>query len=600
MTVNITGEYRVDHTFVLDARDSGRENAEVIYRAAPGAKPVISGAIRVDNWSLQDAKLNIWRAYVGPRSTRQLYVNGERATRARTEPYPATFAPSGIGYHFVGSGTMPVWSNYSSIEAVTVTQWKMMRCPVRRIFGTDVEMQQPCWNNANVYRATPPAKPLWNFQLLSHFENAYEFLDEPGEWYLDSERGWLFYIPREGEDLATVDVEMPAVEVLVDGQGERERPIHHLRFEGITFTYATWLAPNGPNGYVADQSGLLVVGDGHRPNVIGHDPDVVPTPGNVRFRYAQNVTFAGNAFSHLGGVALEFGTGSQSNEIVGNTFDDISSGAIVLGGVAKVDHHPPTPTDLTRDNHVANNLIHATGRDYFDTAGIFLGFTTRSLVEHNDIVDVPWAGIAIGWGWGLVDPGSFPGLPGAYSGEWGNYTTPTASQGNIIVHNRIENFLMELWDGGAIYTQGQQGTSILDGELIAWNVASGKRKDAGGNTFYTDGGSRYVTLLENVSYDNPQGVTDFGPCGLASSLSLCFLHLPYGSDMGGCVPYGDLVFMGNYWVNWTFYNVCPYKDYPVNVAFVGNQLITDKSQVPQWILDSAGRQTSKHRPAGRR
>src|SRR5215470_9805806 len=95
--VNISGEYRLDRPFVLDARDSGRENADVVYRAAPGAKPVISGAIRVDNWSLQDSKLNIWRAYVGPRSTRQLYVNGERAMRARTEPSLATFAPSGIG-----------------------------------------------------------------------------------------------------------------------------------------------------------------------------------------------------------------------------------------------------------------------------------------------------------------------------------------------------------------------------------------------------------------------------------------------------------------------------------------------------------------------
>ena len=89
-------------------------------------------------------------------------------------------------------------------------------------------------------------------------------------------------------------------------------------------------------GYVADQSGLLLVGDGHRPNVIGHDPNVVPTLGNVRFSYAQNVTFSANTFTHLGGVALEFGTGSQSNEITDNTFDDISAAAIVLGGVAKV------------------------------------------------------------------------------------------------------------------------------------------------------------------------------------------------------------------------------------------------------------------------
>ena len=58
---------------------------------------MISGAIRVSNWSLHDAKLNIWRTYVGPRATRQLYVNGVRAVRARSESYPAGFAPDGIG-----------------------------------------------------------------------------------------------------------------------------------------------------------------------------------------------------------------------------------------------------------------------------------------------------------------------------------------------------------------------------------------------------------------------------------------------------------------------------------------------------------------------
>jgi hypothetical protein len=96
---------------------------------------------------------------------------------------------------------------------------------------------------------------------------------------------------------------------------------------------------------------------------------------------------------------------------------------------------------------------------------------------------------------------------------WGLYETPTTSRGNRILNNRIHNFLMELWDGGAIYSLGQQGTSAADGELIAGNVAYGKRPAAGGNIFYTDGGSRYVTLFENVSFDNPVGVSDFGRAG---------------------------------------------------------------------------------------
>jgi len=99
--------------------------------------------------------------------------------------------------------------------------------------------------------------------------------------------------------------------------------------------------------------------------------------------------------------------------------------------------------------------------------------------------------------------------------------------------------LQKLWDGGAIYTTGFQGTSVENGQFIAWNVVLNKRPLAGGNTFYTnytDGGSRFVTLRENVSLDNPQGFVDFGPCLKASSSEeLCLTTgiVPYGADMGG-------------------------------------------------------------------
>ena len=57
-----------------------------------------------------------------------------------------------------------------------------------------------------------------------------------------------------------------------------------------------------------------------------------------------------------------------------------------------------------------------------------------------------------------------------------------------------------------------------------------------GNTFYTDGGSRYVTLFENVSFDNPQGVTDFGPCGLPSELPLCAIGLSSAAGQCSSLP----------------------------------------------------------------
>lgn len=629
------GTYRLPATLVLDSRDSGKNGGQVVYRAEAGAHPVLSGAVQVQGWSLVDPALNIYRAYAGRCASRQLYVNGKRATRARTEPYPAGFRPLFFeilgtpftgGIEYIPTDLNPrrwrdpsTWTNPQDVEAVIITQWKMMRVPLDSVtpypdFDDPITpglktglivMQEPAWKNANVFLDSSTLQPgIWSFWQVTRFENAYEFLDEPGEWYLDRSSGWLYYIPRPGEGMATADVELPVLEVLVDGRGELGSPIAHLRFEGLTFSCATWLDPSGNDGYVPDQSGFRLIGEGHPFNIIGHDPDVVRTPGNVRFRFAKGITFHGNIFEHMGAVALDFDTGSQKNRIAGNLFEDVSSAAIQLGGVSSDDHHPSYPEQVVLDNTIEDNLIRQTGRDYVDAAGILVGFSKNTTIRHNTIVDVPWSGIAVGWGWGLLDPGGFPGLPGARRGEWGTTTTPTPNSGNRILHNRFDTFLTALWDGGAVYTTGQQGTSLEDPLLLKGNVASGKRPQAGSNIFYSDGGTRYVRLEKNVSYDNPQGVTDFGPPPREgdplpySAVPSLLNGLPYGTDRGGCRTYGDLRYVANYWINPCFYDPCPFTEdgvsYPTDVTSIRTHEIRGPQDVPKDLLRAAG---VRNRPA---
>ena len=601
INVNIKGgTYRLSEPLVFSSQDSGASGAEITYKAASGETPVISGAARISGWSLHDAVLNIWQAQTSVNTStmpRQLYVNDVRATRARTVDYPNYYTPTSTGYAYsYVSGTdpqiPPVWENPTSVEAVTATQWKMMRCPVAKINNASVVvMQDPCWANANIY-----PEP-WNFQLLSWWENAYEFLDEPGEWYLNPVTKILYYIPLAGEDMGTADVELPVLETLLVAGGNATNPVSYINFNGLSFEYATWLAPNILDGYALDQSGFHLTGTGHSSNIIGHDPDTVRTPGNLSFLYAQNITFENNTVEHMGAVGLDFGMGSQNNRIINNTFGDISSTGIQLGGNTEEDARPTASSQLTRDNLISNNLIEYTGQEYWDTAGIYIGFTTRSTVEHNDINNVPWSGIAIGWGWALLDPGGFVGVPGGTPNMWGTFTTPTSAQGNMILHNHIQYFLEKLWDGGAIYSTGFQGTSMEDGQLIAWNVAENKSLLSGGNIFYTDGGSRYVTLLENVSLNNPQGYVDLGPCGKSSSFTeLCWATdiVPYGEDMGGCTPYGDLDFIQNYLRDsLDFYDICEniyFPNYPVGMSFIDNVKVSSCSDVPASILNQAGRQ----------
>jgi len=636
------GTYRLQQPLILDWRDSGKKDHNVVYSAAPGDNPIISGAIQVTNWTLSDVSLGIYMAQINPCQSRQLYVNGNRAERAQTPPYPPGFLPQWTsgGIEFIPTclPTPPectvdpqFWTNPQDIEAVIMTQWKMMRVPINTITPYNpptnglITLQEPAWTNANVYFDISTDKPgEWSFWQVTRFENALEFLTQPGQWYLNSALGYLYYIPLPGEDLSTADVELPILETLIVGQGTLEQPIHNIWFEGLTFNYATWLGPSTNDGYVSDQSGQLLVGPNHSPNFIGHDQNVVPTPGNLPFTFANKIVFYGNIFEHLGAVGLQFGPGSSNNIIDSNLFTDISSAAIELGAVTAMDSHPSNPAYILNNNLITNNLITSVANEYVDSAGIFVGFTQNTIIIQNTIVDVPWSGIAIGWGWGLLDVGSFPGLPHATSGMWGTITSPTPNYGCKILQNKIYSFLNVLWDGGAIYTTGQQGPSLSEGLLIEGNVAYGKLPNGGGNTFYTDGGSRYIQLQSNASYDNPIGITFYGPpprTGDPFILQYPLYYLqtgaPYGSDSGGCVTYGDIDYASNYWleapipaniityndlyhsllgfypyIGMGFFDPCPYTNngttYPINLSYENNKLISSIADIPASILSSAG------------
>ncbi len=82
-----------------------------------------------------------------------------------------------------------------------------------------------------------------------YLENALEFLDQPGEWYLDRSSGTLSYYPRPGEDLATAEVVAPTSTIRFWTSPARpESPVQNLHFRGIEVQHVDWPLP--PEGYV--------------------------------------------------------------------------------------------------------------------------------------------------------------------------------------------------------------------------------------------------------------------------------------------------------------------------------------------------------------
>jgi len=191
---------------------------------------------------------------------------------------------------------------------------------------------------------------LTNGKLPAYVENAFELLDQPGEWYLDRSAHTVYYRPRPGENLRWSDVEAPALEKLVAGDH-----VHDVAFRGLTFEYATWLTPSSPEGFSEIQAGYTNTG----PNgwstqglcqfvANGTCPYASWTrePGNVSISYGQRVEFADSTFTHLGAAGLELGDGSQDALVQGNVFTDISGNGVELGGTDLP--LPPTDEDVTR------------------------------------------------------------------------------------------------------------------------------------------------------------------------------------------------------------------------------------------------------------
>jgi len=222
------GTYRLADTFRLGPQDSGENGYDVVYQAAPGQQPVITGAKQVTGWSEYDSTKDIYRAAVpvGTESS-QLFVNGARAQRARSALNPSGFTLSGSSF-VTSDPSYASFTNQSQIQLVDDNDWKQMRCPLSSITatssgGSSLNVNPSCFadNNTAVPNAGFPfnGSGLPALNGISWIENAYQLLTQPGQFYLDSGAGYLYYIPLSGQSMATADVELPELQELVDLSG---------------------------------------------------------------------------------------------------------------------------------------------------------------------------------------------------------------------------------------------------------------------------------------------------------------------------------------------------------------------------------------------
>ena len=567
------GTYPLAAPLALTAADSG-----LSIKAAPGARVVLSGGTRVARWHLVDAKRSIWTAALPAQipAPRQIYVDGVRAIRAKgRSPVKLTMNEKGYSaesdllahwrhpedLEFVYTGGNGMWSEPS----VGLGSWTEPRCPVAAIHGTEVEMAEPCWTNStrrimlpSGVRSANLVGPVSVGKQPSFLENAYEFLGTPGQFYFDRSTRTLFYTPRTGEDLRKADVEVPTLESLLKIDGTDGAPVHDITIAGITFAYAGWQEPSSGEGFSEIQANYRVTGrDGASKQALctlvpgGNCPYAAwtPEPGNVTTHFADAIHFERDTFTHLGAAGLSITGGAHGNIVEGCIFTDISGNGLEL---ASVDTPAAPDTGFAIGNRIENNLFRNVGAEFHGGIPVVVGYARFTHIAHNQIDHVPYAGISIGWG-GWPDKIALPGVA-------------NRSTGNVIEKNRITRFMIDLSDGGGIYTQGRTGDTIADGERVEGNVIDDQFSS--GHAIYTDNGSAMITVRNNVMFN-----TNHDNWGSR--------HKDYYDGAKG-ENNDPLAIEGNWWQQGDPDSAAK------QVTESGNHIITALNQAPAELLTSAG------------
>ncbi|WP_433538476.1 RICIN domain-containing protein [Micromonospora sp. CA-249363] len=508
------GVYRLTSPLRLTAADSGTGGYQVIWRAAASARPTISGARAVTGWSLVDSGKNIWRASVpAGLDSRQLYVNGAIATRARTAVNRAdfTFTTSGMRFSNSALSYLNNVGNQSRVEVESVGSFTDRYSPVQSISGNFLTMQQPAWNN-NTFGFDTLSRPhrAGPFYLA----NAYEFLDSPGEWYLNPGNGQLNYIPLSGQNMNSVSVELPQLQSLVNVGGTYDAPAHHISFSGITFTGTSWLGPSSSNGFADQQTGAHIVGSWARPSDAltscqegcplfeATRPSWAQMPAAVQVSAANTISFSDSQFVNLGQTAIGIGNdanahasgvglGTSNITVTRSEIARNSAGGIVVGGVRADAHHPGDQRMVNRNVTISNNRVHDLGVEYRGVVSILTTYVSTSLVSQNEVYNMPYTGLSVGYGWGANDAGGSQHYAnrGLYNYQ-PRYTTATTASNNQVIGNYVHDVMQQMTDGGCIYTlSANPGGTINQNYCLRTNGWFG---------LYFDEGSRYYTARNNV------------------------------------------------------------------------------------------------------
>lgn len=399
--IYIRGEHYFDETFTMNETHSGKNGYNIIYTSWGTDKAIFTMAKKYTGFSLHDSTKNIWKTYVGTGArTRQAYFNEVKGIRSRTVGYLDNCELYQRKYYLCDNTELLDIAHPEDVDIVCHILWVNPVYKVKSIAELDgrVQIVPSDYFLNNQYRLTrTDCGKQTNRKMPSYLENAYEFLDQQGEWYLNEYDGFMYYIPRNGEDMETMECKIPFGEDLIDARGTSyDAKLTNVTFDNILFEGTTGLRVDEVGGYAPIQNGLLTgtreaSNDGKTGQSIG---------ASMHFERCENIIFSNNVIRHMGNTCLEFIDGAQYITIEGNEFYESSSHAILIDDVSLSGWRK----DKNQDNwceyiNINNNYIHHVARDYKTSAAVGIGYVRHADLSHNEISYVPNSGYHIGWDW---------------------------------------------------------------------------------------------------------------------------------------------------------------------------------------------------------
>ena len=489
------GTYYLNQPITVRPEDSGT-------RIVADGKVIISGGVKISGWK-KEGKLYVAEVpdFNGrPLEFRQMYVNGTKAVRARDvadfeDMHRIINVDKANETIYVPAKAVKKIVNAKYAEMVLHEMWCVANLRIKgiKMMGDSaaVTFHQP---ESHVHFMHPWPSPMVTtdgHNSAFYLTNAKELLDTEGEWYLDARASKVYYMPRKGENMAKAEVIVPAVETLLKVEGTPDEPVHDVIFEGITFSHATWMRPS-IYGHAPLQAGMYMIEayklrpKMERPNgdhKLDNQGWVGRPAAAVSLNCAENVSFTKCTFEHNASTGLDYHLYIKGGKVDRCTFRDIGGNGILAGGFSPEGfeaHKPYDPSDeriICTGLSITNNLITDVTNEDWGCVGIGAGFVKDIRICNNEISEVSYTGISMGWGW--------------------NQQVCSMSN-NLVKGNLIYNYAKHMYDTAGIYTLGAQPHSLIEGNVVKDIYTPGYVHDPNHWFYlYTDEGSSGIMVRNN-------------------------------------------------------------------------------------------------------